>query len=590
MSKRQKFGDWALLRLLREAIPGNRLRLLWAFLCMAAVAVASAGIAWAMQDAINLVLVGREPAALLTLPAAIIAMTAIKGLADYGQAVAVARIGSSVAATLQQRLFRKVLSFEQDFFDHKRSGRLAAQVNNNVRAAKGGLMLLATTGGRDALTVLALGTVMVIHDPILALIALVAAPFVLFGLSIVGRRAKGLTQAEMQGGALTQALTQETFQGIRTVRAFTLEEPMTKQFEDAVRQVERRSNDVARISALSSPLSETAGGMIIAATILIVGFTDSGRSPGEVMSFITAFLLAFQPAKRLMNAQVALIRGATAAEKLYEMLDQPEAPPLAMPALLSGRLRGDIAFKDVLFAYNGHPPVLNGVSFEAGPGEMVALVGRSGAGKSTAFALLQKLYRPISGLIEIDGVDLALLPSPEFRRQLSVVSQNTTLFARSIRENIRLARPVSTDAEVAEACVQAGALEFIEALPAGFDTIVGEQGLTLSGGQVQRLSMARAILRDAPILLLDEPTAALDAETADLVQASVARFAKTRTVLTIAHRPALITAASRVVVLAGGRVVDAGSPGELLVRSKEYRGLIGSDPAGQSIRNADRKN
>jgi ATP-binding cassette, subfamily B, bacterial MsbA len=586
VAKNLKSGEWALVRLLREAIPGNRLRLLWAFACMGAVAASSAGVAWAMKDAINLVLVSRDAVALLALPALIFLLSAIRGLADYGQSVTVARIGSSAAAALQVRLFRAILSFEQSFFDNKRSGRLAARVNTNVRMAKQALVTLATTVGRDALTVLALGLVMVLTDPLLAIVGLVAAPMILFGMTAIARRAKGLSREELEGSAVIQGIAQETFQGIRTVRALTLETTVTQQFEHAVRSVEKKSNKVARLTALGSPLGELAGGLIIAATILYVGWADSTRSPGEVMSFITAFLLAFQPAKRLMNVQVTLVRGSTAVSKLYEMLDAPTAS-LATPAIRLPALRGDIAFKDVSFGYDKHHEVISGISFEAHPGEMVALVGRSGVGKSTIFSLLQMLYRPTSGTIEVDGISLANVDATEFRRQLSVVSQHTTLFARTVRENIRLARPEASDGEVERACRDAGALDFIESLPAGFDTFVGEQGLTLSGGQVQRLSMARALLRDAPVLLLDEATAALDMETADWVLASLARHSRARTVLNIAHRPAMIEASTRVLVMAHGQLVASGTPSDLRVSSKEYRNLVGHDLPSQLRRGND---
>ena len=575
----------SLQRLLRDSLPGHVGQLLLATFCIVIVAAATGGVAWLMKDAVNSVVGGHDAGAAWLLPAAIVSVSAIKGLADYCQSVIVARIGNSVAARYQRRLFDKQLGFEQSFFDAKRSSQLAAHIANNTRAARTTFVTLTTGVARDALTLVALTVVMAINDWVLALLVLAVAPLVMLGLNAIGRRVKELSHSELDSGAMLQSRAQEAFQGIRTVRAYELEGRMKEAFGRSVESVRTRADSLARLSAMSSPLSEIVGGLMIAATILVAGWGE-GRSPGEVMSFVTAFLLAFQPARRLMNSHIVLLRGAATVGRIYEVLDEP-APAPPEPLAHLGRAKGAMAFREVSFDYGGKQ-VLDKVSFEVAPGETVALIGRSGAGKSTVFSLLQGLYRPHDGRIEIDGIDIASLDPQELRQQFSVVSQNTTLFSDTLGENIRMARAGATDEEVAAAAAAAGALDFIADFPTGFDTPGGEQGLTLSGGQVQRISLARAILRDAPILLLDEATAALDAVTAELVQVNLRRRGGTRTTLVIAHRRAMIEAADRVVVLHGGKVVDSGPPGELLERSLPYRGLLGaaSRPPSSSPSNA----
>jgi ATP-binding cassette subfamily B protein len=364
---------------------------------------------------------------------------------------------------------------------------------------------------------------------------------------------------------------QETLQGLRIVKAFTLEPVLQKRFDANVADVEREANKMARVANRSSPLMETLGGIALALVVVYGGYrvVEMGANPGEFFSFIAAFLLANEPAKRLARLNIDLNSALIGVRVLFEVIDSPATEPAehGRPPLVVKD--GKVEFDNVDFSYRRGEPVLRGVSFVAEPGKVTALVGPSGGGKSTVLNLMLRLNEVESGVVRIDGQHISTVSRESLRRQVAYVGQDVFLFRSSIRDNIAFGKPDATEDEIAAARA-AHAHEFISAFPAGYDTPVGEHGLQLSGGQRQRVAVARALIKDAPIILLDEATAALDSESERLVQDAIAHLCQDRTTIVIAHRLHTITHADSILVVENGTVVESGRHQELLRKGGRY--------------------
>lgn len=549
---------------------------------MVLVASATAALAWLMRHVVNDVLVAREPSAMWLTAGAVLAVSLIRGLADYGQTVLLAGVGNDLVALLQRRVFGKVLTLGVDDLARSHSAKLINRLIGHAGAARNVLVRISTSVGCDLLTVILLTAVMIAQDVAMGLATILVAPLAMFGLNRIMRRIRDLAAREQQSVAGVIQSMQETVQGLRVVKSYVAEDAMRQRFEAASRDSLGRANGVVRIRAWTSPLMEGLGGGLIAGFILYSGWQTlaAGKSAGEFIAFILAFLLAYEPTKRLAKAHVLLQRDIVGVEKMYEFLDQPEPEPVFDPRPDLTTASGAISFSDVSFDYGPDRPVLDGVRLAMEPGEIAALVGASGAGKSTIAGLLQALYAPTGGQITIGGTDIAAVNRASLRRNIAVVSQDPAMFAGTIRQNIALGRDGATDAEVEAAAEAAGALSFIAALPLRWDTPVSERGSTLSGGQLQRISIARAILKDAPILILDEATSALDGETERHVHAALRRLMSGRTTLLIAHRRSTVEIADRVFVLAEGRIEAAGTIDELSLCSPSYRQLF--EPASSA--------
>ena len=570
-------GVWVVRRLLRETVAHCRAEYGLAVLAMACVAGSTAGLAALMRAAVNDVFVHQDLRAMWVVAAGIVSLSILKGAADYTQGIVMTGIGNRVTASFQRRLFDRLLDSNLAFFTKVHSSKLITQINTQSQAASRLLDLVTTSLARDLLMLIGLVAVMICQDPLLSLIAFLIGPLIMLGTQSIVRRIRSLADAETQGMADVVAAVQEACQGIRTVKAFGLESEMRRRLGQAAADVEARGNAISRVGKLTSPLMESLGGIVIAAVVVYSGWQTvaHGKTPGEFMAFVTAFLLAYEPAKRLANTQVALTKNIERVERMYVALDRPAEEPTGLPPLPVAEARGHIVVSDVSFAY-GRSPVLRGVSLDIRPGEITALVGASGAGKSTLFALLQRFYDPQRGTITIDGHDISAFDRRSIRRLMAVVGQDTTLFRGSIAENIRLGRPEATRGEIESAARAAAAADFVAALPEGYDTLVGERHATLSGGQSQRLAIARAVLRNAPILLLDEATSALDGDTERAVRDAVAALMEGRTTVVIAHRATTIERADRIYVIDRGRIVACGRHEDLLGSSTLYRKLFGA--------------
>ena len=540
----------------------------FAIACLATVAGSTAFTAWIMEAVVNEAFAKQRADVVWLICGSILVAFIVRGLATYGQSVALSKIGNNIVARYQRRLYNHLMSLSVGYFAQSRSAHLAAQVSQNVNGIRDVLNLTVTSMARDFLTLIALIGVMVMKDPILTLIVFVVAPPLLYALRYVSKRLRKATREAIELNSHVLGAMQETVQGISIVKAFTMEGELGRKVDGIISAAEQRANRIARLTERTAPLTETFAGLAISGVLAYAAFRSiyGGVLPGAFFAFVTALLLAYDPARRLAKLQVQMERATVNARMIYEILDlEPQQGDRPGAGELHIK-RGEVVFDDVAFAYPDGPPTLRGVSFTAGAGKTTAIVGPSGAGKSTLVALLQRFYDPTGGAILIDGQDITSVTKASLRRSIAYVSQQPYLFEGTIRDNIRYGRPEATDAEVEEAARLAQALDFISSQPQGWETPVGENGATLSGGQRQRLSIARAILRNAPILLLDEATSALDNESEAKVQQALDTVMKGRTTLVIAHRLSTVVNADHIVVLEDGRLVEEGTHQGLLAR------------------------
>lgn len=546
-----------------------------ALACMLLVAATTALSAYLMKNVINDVFVARSTNAMVTLSVIIVVIYAVKGLAGYGQMVILSRISNAIVASNQLKLFSKYLSFDLATITGTHSGELVNRFQTGATSIATALQLLVTSIGRDLFTLLGLVAVMIVQDTAMAIAALLIAPVAVIGIRLLVRRVKKVRlRAYGIAGELLQTL-QEALQGIRVVKAYRMERAFIERMAEVTDDARQSADKMAAIGARTSPLMETLGGFAIAAVIVYGGYRviHSGQTPGEFFSFIAALLLAYEPAKRLARLNLDLQSALLGVQLLFDTLDSVAGETERPGKRVLRVTRGDIVFDHVTFGYDPAEPVIRDLRLTLEGGRTTAIVGESGSGKSTLVALVQYLYTPQQGGILIDGQEVRSVTLDSLRGQIAVVSQDTFLFNGTIRDNIAIGRPDASDTEIEAAATAANADGFIRALPLGYLTPVGERGASLSGGQRQRIAIARAILKDAPIILLDEATAALDNESEREVQQALRILAANRTTLVIAHRLNTVRDADIIHVMEGGRVVESGTHMALLTAGGRYRAL-----------------
>ncbi|MGB3503348.1 MAG: ABC transporter ATP-binding protein [Mesorhizobium sp.] len=540
----------------------------FAIACLLTIAGTTAFMAWIMRDVVDQLFAAQRQDLIIYICGAILAAFTLRGVASYAQAVVLAKIGNNLVARYQRRLFDHLMRLDVGFFTQIRSGQLAARLTENVNGIRDLLSQTLTAVARDAVSMVALVGVMFVQDLTLSLIALMIGPPIIYAVNYLMRRLRRATREAVEINSRLVGAIQEATQGIQIVKAFTMENLLAQKISGLIENAEARANRIARVSERMTPITEMLAGFAIAGVIAYAGYRAAvdQQAPGAVISFITALLLAYDPARRLARVQVNLEKSLVNARMIYEILDlEPQQGDTAGAVALQPKA-GEVRFDSISFSYSEDLPVLDDVSFVAQPGKTTAIVGASGAGKSTLIALLQRFYDPSGGTITIDGQNIATVTKASLRGAMALVSQQPYLFEGSIRDNIRYGRPDATDAEVEAAAQLAQADEFIARQPNGWDTLVGENGVTLSGGQRQRLSIARAILRDAPILLLDEATSALDNESEQRVQQALENVMHNRTTLVIAHRLSTVVGADHIIVLEQGRLVEEGTHAKLVAR------------------------
>ncbi|MEJ0013920.1 MAG: ABC transporter ATP-binding protein [Bauldia sp.] len=531
--------------------------------------------AWIIKDLINKVFFDRDATMLFVLTGIVVANGFVRGYTLYASSVLLGRIGNAVVARLQRRMFDHMLNLGIDFYTRTPSSELIARMSYNAQAARQVLDTLINTSSRDLLSVIGLVAVMLVQSPLMSLIILVIVPITFLGIGRLVRRVRGASEQQFASFGNVISDMQETAHGIRIVKAFNLEGPMGRRMATSIETVRKRADKIVRISARSNPLMEVVGGFAIAIIIFYAGYQAIylNIQPGALLSFIAALGLAYEPAKRLAMMQINVEAGLVGVRLMYELLDtkptldiNENGPALAVKG-------GEVAFDLVNFAYPGGAPLFRGLDFLAPAGKRTALVGPSGSGKSTMITLIERFYDPTGGAVKVDGQNIADVKMSSLRDAIALVSQDTYLFRDSIRENIRFGRPAATDADVEAAAKAAMAHDFILATNDGYETNLGPGGTELSGGQRQRIAIARAMLRDAPIILLDEATSALDTESEHQVQVAFDRLMEGRTTIVIAHRLSTVLNADKICVLVDGKLIEEGRHDELMALNKHYARL-----------------
>lgn len=545
-----------------------------AMLCMIGYSATDGVMPFLVQYVMDDIFTRKDQNALFYLPFVIIGVFAFRGLMNFGQSYLTDYIGLRIINDVRNALNRHMQRLSLSFFQRHPTGTLISRMTNDVALMRSALTDSVASLMRDTTSLMALLTVAFIKDWVLATIAFVVFPASILPITRLTKKIKRFTKrGQVTSGNLINFL-QESIQGNRIVKAFGMENYEAEKFYGENQRLLRQSLRVSRMRSVVNPAMELLASFGIGGVVWYGGFSviGGGRTQGEFMAFMAAMFLMYQPFKHLTRTYTTIQQGIVGADRVFEILDEEPAirdRPNARPAPGFARM---IEFYDVSFGY-GRKLVLSNISLKIGVGEMVALVGMSGVGKSTLADLIPRFYDVTSGKISIDGMDIREATLQSLRSQIGIVSQHTFLFNDTVKNNIAYGDPSRDMDHIVAAARAAHAHDFIMAMPQGYDTVVGEMGMKLSGGQRQRLAIARALLKDAPILILDEATSSLDTDSERLVQEALENLIVRRTTLVIAHRLSTIRKATRIVVLVDGSIVEEGSHEELLARPSEYNRL-----------------
>ncbi len=555
-----------LARLFGYARP-YRARLGWAVLAMLFYAVGNAGILSLITTIFDRVLQNKGGLALVAW--SIIGLNLLKGLGSYGSAYLMTDVGQRVVMDLRNELYRHILGQSAGFFAQRTTGQLSSRINNDVGQVQQAVSETFGDLARESLALVGFTGYLFYLDPWLATFCVFSAPLIVYPLARLGQRVRRTTRRSQEALEQLSHISVEGFTGHRIVKAFGNEAKEADRFGRAGYQLFRTNMKVTAALSSLPPLMEFLGGIGMAVALWYGSreIASGALTIGQLTSFIATLFAMYAPAKKLSRVNANLQQAIAASERIFEMLDthtevteKPGAEPLAPFARA-------IEFRDVTFGYDtAAARILRGVSFSARAGQMVAIVGRSGAGKTTLVNLLPRFYDVTGGAIVIDGIDIRDVTLASLRKQIGIVTQETVLFDDTVANNIAYGAPDATRADVERAARAAHAHDFVSAMPLGYETCIGERGQRLSGGQRQRLAIARALLKDAPILVLDEATSALDTESEILVQEALSNLMMNRTSFVIAHRLSTIRRADAILVVERGRIVEIGRHDELVAR------------------------
>ncbi len=552
-------------------IKDNRLRLFLAMVCMLVIAAATSATAFLVKPVLDDIFFNKDVRMLKMIPVAVIIIYFLRGVGMYGQEYLMNYVGESIIRRLRNSLYDHIQDLPLSFFQKERTGVLMSRITNDVNIIKTMVSTAVTGSLKDSFTIIALTMVIFYRDWKMALFAFIILPIAFFPIVEFGRRVRRISTGCQESMADMSSFLHETFAGNKIVKAFGMEPYEKKRFSEKTLSFFKIEMKAVIARSLSSPVMEFLGGLGIAFIIWYGGrqVITGTSTPGTFFSFMAAVLMLYDPVKKLSGLNNAVQQGLAALDRVYDIIEkksdiiEQENPLVIKP----GYHR--VTFRDVFFKYDD-VMVLKSINLDIGAGEILALVGMSGGGKTSLVNLIPRFYDVSKGAILIDGIDIREASISSLRRQMAIVTQEPILFNDTVRNNIAYGNREASDKEIENAAKAAYAYDFIQSFPDKFDTTIGELGGRLSGGEKQRICIARALLKDAPILILDEATSSLDTESEMLVQKALENLMKGRTTFVIAHRLSTIGYANRIVVIVGGRIVEEGKHDELIALQEEY--------------------
>jgi subfamily B ATP-binding cassette protein MsbA len=557
-------------RLIKYARP-HLPKFILAMFCMLVVGAATSALAFLIKPALDEIFLKKNSDMLIWIPVAVILIYLFKGVCSYTQTILMSHIGQRIVADLRNTLYRHIQMQSLSFFTNNPTGLLMSRITNDVGYVQGAVSEAVTSLLKDSFALICLVFVIFYRDWQLAIIAMFVFPLTVYPIAKFGQKLRSIaTRTQVTMGSLT-TLLQETISGTRIVKAFGMEKYENERFARENEHLFKLALKSVSVSAVSSPFMEFLGGIGIATIVFYGGYQviNGFSTPGTFFSFLAALIMLYEPVKRLTNVNNTIQQGIAGAKRVFSIIDM--APDIVNHdgAILLPQISKGIDIKNVTFCYE-ETPVLKNIDLSIKSGEVVAFVGMSGGGKTTLVNLIPRFYDVTEGQIQIDGHDIRHVTIESLRGQVGIVTQQTILFNDTVRNNIAYGDIEKTEEDIIQAARAANAHEFITKLPKGYDTIIGELGAKLSGGERQRISIARALLKDAPILILDEATSSLDTEAEIEVQDALETLMKGRTTLIIAHRLSTIRNADRIIVLAKGEIVEEGTHESLLEKRGEY--------------------
>jgi subfamily B ATP-binding cassette protein MsbA len=566
------YGDLTVVyRRVLEFIKPHWVRLLIAMVCMILVSALTAAMAYLIKPVIDEIFMEKDVSRLNVLPFVIVLVFFLKGACEFGQSYLMNRVGNSIVKQIRDRLYSHIQKLSLSFFHKQGTGILMARILNDVGILKEMVSSAVTGVLKECSNVVFLLGLVFYQNWQLAFIAIAVLPFCSIPIVKFGKRMRGLSTRCQESAADVSTLLHETLTGARIVKAFGMEEYESGRFFEKTLQWFRYEMKAVRVRAISSPVMALLGGVGIAFVVWYGGaqVVAGTSTPGTFISFITAVMLLYEPIRKLSPLNNMIQEGLAAAVRIFEMLDTQSDIRDRQGAMALEPGHHCVTFKHVFFRYEDQM-VLRDINLEANQGEVIALVGMSGGGKTTLVNLIPRFYDVADGAILVDGRDIRDLTVASLRSRIGIVTQEPILFNDTIRNNIAYGNLNASESDIVAAAKAAYAYDFVRGFPEGFDTIVGERGARLSGGEKQRICIARALLKDAPVLILDEATSSLDTESEQAVQRALENLMKGRTTFVIAHRLSTIRNADRIVVVVNGRIVEEGRHEELLARQGEY--------------------